>query len=143
MLQMEERHMEVLVIGLGGLISIYEYCKDRNIPFRINFYSPSNLDLFLVPNKYDWRLKGGEFVRNNSVGFRFFNSYSILNEKKAIYFELLDSDKRQVHCYSNVTLDEANINVYLNELFKPSEALQKSIDNCLTLTGGYICFCHF
>lgn len=56
---------------LKGLISIYEYCKDRNIPLRINFYSPFNLDLFLVPNKYDWRLKGGEFVRNNSVGFRF------------------------------------------------------------------------
>lgn len=121
---------------LRGLISIYEYCKDRNIPFRISFFSPFNLNLFLVPNEYDWKLKEGEFVRNKRVGFRFFNSYSKLNEEKDIYFELLDSNKSQVHCYSNVTLDETNMNVYFNELFKPSNALQKAINDCLTLGGG-------
>ncbi len=115
---------------LRGIISVYQYCKSRNIPFRINFTSPFNLDMFIVPNRYDWELKEGEFVRNKSVGFRFFNSYSHIDEDKEDYFSLLDSKKRQVHCYTNVTIDEPNMHVYFEELFKPSKVLQDALDKC-------------
>lgn len=115
---------------LRGIISVYQYCKSRNIPFRINFTSPFNIDMFIVPNRYDWELKEGEFVRNKSVGFRFFNSYSHIDEDKEDYFSLLDSKKRQVHCYTNVTIDEPNMHVYFEELFKPSKVLQDALDKC-------------
>lgn len=125
---------------LRGIISVFQYCKLRNIPFRINFTSPFNLDMFLVPNKYDWELKEGEFVRNKSVGFRFFNSYSHIDEDKKDYFSLLDSKKRQVHCYTNVTIDEPNMSVYFDELFKPSKILQEALDKChqSVQRGGYV-----
>lgn len=126
---------------LRGIISVYQYCKSRNIPFRINFTSPFNLDMFLVPNMYDWELKEGEFVRNRSVGFRFFNSYSHIDEDKDDYFSLLDSKMKQVHCYTNVTIEEPNMHVYFKELFKPSVVLQKAIDKCheSLQRGGGMC----
>ena len=121
---------------LRGIISLYQYCKTRNIPFRINFFSPFKLDLFLKPNNYDWELKANEFVRNKNVGFRFFNSFSFLNERKEDYFSLLDSNKQQVHCYTNVTIDEEKFSSYFNELFKPSILLKEKITKCLMDIGG-------
>lgn len=121
---------------LRGIIGVYQYCKSRNIPFRINFIHPFNLEQFLIPNKYNWKLRNKEFDRNNKVGFRFFNAYSHLWERKDIYFSLLNSRKKQVHCYTNVTIDEPNMHVYFNELFKPSEVLQKALDKCLNQFNG-------
>ena len=124
---------------LRGIISVYEYCKERGIPFRINFASPFDLSLFLVPNEYDWRLREGEFVRNDAVDFRFFNSYSHIDEDKEDYYSLLDSKKSQVHCYTNVTIDERNMHKYFRELFKPSEVLQHALDKCKKCIGGGMC----
>lgn len=97
--------------------------------------------MFLVPNMYDWELKEGEFVRNRSVGFRFFNSYSHIDEDKDDYYSLLDSKKQQVHCYTNVTIDEPHMHTYFCELFKPSYVLLAAIDKChesVQRGGGYV-----
>lgn len=124
---------------LRGITGVYQYCKSRNIPFRIYFVHPFNLDQFLIPNKYNWKLRDNEFVRNNKVGFRFFNAYSHMWEKKNIYFSLLDSHRKQVHCYTNVTINESNMHTYFNELFQPSDILQQALDKCLiAIQGGYV-----
>ena len=41
---------------LRGIVSVYSYCREHNIPFYINYTSPLELTNWLVPNEYDWVL---------------------------------------------------------------------------------------
>ena len=40
-----------------GMVSLYAYCKQRGIEFRILYNYPFDLSEYLVPSSYDWRLK--------------------------------------------------------------------------------------
>lgn len=49
---------------LKGAITAYAWCKQRGVNFRIRYIFPYNLEDYLMPANYDWRLKKGEFTRN-------------------------------------------------------------------------------
>lgn len=121
---------------LRGLLSVYHYCLKRNKKLIINWTYPFNLSDYLIVNteKADY---GGYLSHNlKEVAFRFFNSYSFMNNDEKTYFKLLDTNKPITHVYSNVTLHEELYCEYFNELFAPTEALQKAINNCLREIGG-------
>lgn len=72
----------------------------------------------------------------NEVAFRFFNSYSHMNNDEKSYFKLLDTKMLITHVYSNVTLHEEFFSKYFNKLFSPTEKLQGKIDDCVKEIGG-------
>lgn len=41
---------------LRATLSIYRMCKKRGLPYRIYWAFPFNLEDYLVPAKYDWRI---------------------------------------------------------------------------------------
>lgn len=62
-----------------------------------------------------------------------------MNDDEKLYFKLLDTNKPITHVYSNVTLHEELYCKFFNELFMPTEILQKVIDDCLwEIRGKYI-----
>lgn len=124
---------------LRGLLSTYQYCQKRNKKFIINWTYPFSLSDFLKINTN--KAEYGDYLSHNKkdVAFRFFNSYSFMNDDEESYFKLLDSKKPITHVYSNVTLHEELFYKYFNELFKPTEELQKAINSCLNdINGRYI-----
>ena len=121
---------------LRGLLSVYNYCLKRNKKLIINWTYPFNLSEYLKINTSNAEY-GGYISHNlNEVAFRFFNSYSFMNDDEKLYFKLLDTNKPITHVYSNVTLHEELYCKFFNELFMPTESLQKVINKCLNEIGG-------
>lgn len=123
---------------LRGLFSIYSYCLSREKQLVINWIYPFRLSDYLEINKEVRNVKWGGYLSHNKkeVAFRFFNSYSSMDDQERSYFKLLDTDKAITHVYSNVTLHEELYSKYFNELFTPSIHLQNSIEKCLSEIGG-------
>ena len=47
-----------------GIITLYAYCKQRGLGFRILHNHPFLLEDYLIPATYDWLLKPGEWTTN-------------------------------------------------------------------------------
>ena len=140
-------HREIVVMvdgvhthgGLGDrlkfILSVYSYCKENRIPFKIYWTYPFKLERILLPNHYDWRIKESE------LSFSHYDSREIcLWDKKSDaqgnnYSEqnisLLDKEigkeRKQFHLYGNIDETQDYHQVY-HELFKPSQYLSDRID---------------
>lgn len=126
---------------LRGLMSTEKYCEARGKKMLINWTYPFRLSDYLDINGNVTNVNWGGYVSLNrkDVAFRFFNSYSFIDNDKNGYFEILDTKKNITHVYSNVTLDENHYHEQFNYLFSPSEALKKEINKCLKeIEGKYI-----
>jgi uncharacterized HAD superfamily protein len=117
---------------LNGIISTYIICKISNIPFRIKWNFPFNLDQYLEPNQYNWLQKQNE----NYCKHKETKPIIVLNDPRS---KALFNIKGNVqnHVYSNMNLLEkinsnynSNYTWYsiFNELFKPSVSLKKHIE---------------
>jgi len=120
-----------------GMISLYAFCKIKNIPFRNTFTYPFDFLQFIEPNKYDWRLKDGER-----------SSYS--SDVRVLIVQGEDSPwrltwlktKKQTHTYINrdylpifnrkygTLFDWGEL---FHELFKPAPKLEMEINRHLSI----------
>lgn len=131
---------------LRSYISYYGFCKEHGLRFAINFTSPFRLEDYLVPNSYDWTLKPGEQSYNTGESRPlFFKSSGAMTamerkfQKKLVKKYLLADDFKQCHLYSNFSFGEEKFGEYFNELFKPSERIEKLLKKCREELGeGYI-----
>lgn len=121
---------------LRGLFSIYYYCKQKGYRFKVAWNYPFRLQDYLKPINENWIAEDWELAANQMVSFRFFNSYSMMSNKEKDYFKLLDFKKPIAHVYSNVTLHEELFPILFNELFVPTENLQKAVDQNINNIGG-------
>lgn len=122
---------------LRGLFSVYYYCQKRNIEFKLYWVYPFKLQEYLLPNKVNWLIEKKDISYNRKeVAFRFFNSYSFMNNNEKDYFKVMDTSKNILHIYSNVTIHEDMFQSFFTDLFKPSEILKSNIEKCLQEIGG-------
>ncbi|MBO8479353.1 MAG: hypothetical protein IAB80_10790 [Bacteroidetes bacterium] len=121
-----------------GMVSLYAYCKQRGIEFRILYNYPFDLSEYLVPSSYDWRLKEGEF----SGCFRDCRIIYLRGESGHRLTRL--RTKKQIHFYGNMDiLDVLNKDrgtsyrwgELFKELFRPSEALASQLADLHTGIG--------
>lgn len=125
---------------LKGMISLYAYCKIKNIPFRSQFTYPFDLSQFLTPNKYDWQLKDGEKSPYSS-DVRVLIVQGEGNGKRLLRLKT----KKQVHAYINrdylptynpkfnVSFDWGEM---FHELFKPTSKLENELNRHLSIIGS-------
>ena len=116
---------------LRGMITTYAFAKVNNLPFRIDHKVPFLLEEFLVPNKFDWRVKSEEL------------SYNLLHANPIVMLDYTKgerliklSKKRQHHYYLNINAI-ALINKHYGtnftysqlykELFQPSNLLKDAM----------------
>lgn len=116
---------------LRGAFSVYGYCKKYHKEFKICWDYPFNLQDYLKPSSFDWRTdKNGLSFNLKDVDFKFFNTYTGLDGKTEDYYKLLESNKREIHVYSNVSIEEDRYKEYFYELFVPSSSVEKLLGRC-------------
>ena len=47
-----------------GMVSLYAYCKQAGVPFKIRHTFPFKLEDYLQPAQYDWMLHEDEYTDN-------------------------------------------------------------------------------
>lgn len=124
---------------LRGMVSAYALSKALNIGFIIHHESPFKLEDFLLPNKYDWRIKEEDISFNmNNV-----RVYSSINLNKRIP-SFNNPFSGQLHYYSNRDIVAEINNIYstnyrfeelFNELFTPSSKLLKDLREDIAALG--------
>lgn len=123
-----------------GLITTYSEAKRLNIPFYIYWNSPFELSNFLIPNtSNDWRINKNRIHFNYCFSFPFILDISPMHYKNLIkkyLFRYVLKDKRDILVYSNLMHEKKNRAILFNELFRPSEHLQKAIDKHLRNIAG-------
>ena len=110
-----------------NILSIYYYCDEHNIPFKLYYVYPHRLEEILVPNNYDWR------IDKNDISYHFLDSEEINldvlehpgsddNEKHlAILNDKLSSGRQlQFHEFGNAYFAKGQYAVLFKTLFKPS-----------------------
>lgn len=134
---------------LKGIVSTYLICKAKALPFRLVFNYPFDIDTYLLPNIYNWKLRENEIVSysmRNSLIINVHNDFTA-----NALFNICDNNK-QYHVYGNVDIiEKANIyfnqnfnwSVLYNELFKPSSYLNSSLQSSTINIGREYIALHF
>lgn len=121
---------------LRGAFSVYSYCKKNGKDFMICWTSPFALEDYLIPAQVDWKIDKNVLSHNlRDVSFKFFNTYTGLDEETKNMHKYLKSKKKEVHVYSNISIEENRYREYFHNLFKPAPQLQEAIDKCTMEIG--------
>lgn len=128
---------------LRGIITTYYYSKENHRKYKLYFVDPFNLSDYLIPNKVDWEINESEICFNRkhskNIFLNAYNNYSNLANKQGCYLNnvIKKNSEKQIHVYTNsIFAYEKNYGELFDELFKPSNRLQKSIDKYLSDIGS-------
>ena len=134
-----------------GIITAYNWCKNNNKQFKINWISPFDLYRYIVPNKYNWYIKKEDVIysEDTQVTYMMYNKNidKLIQNGKAFkltnkYFDKkMSSNQGQTHIYTNAgPNDNMLFGTLFNELFKPSELINAELDKHWNVIkkNGYI-----
>ena len=115
-----------------GIVSLYAYCKQRGLGFRILYTYPFQLEDYLLPASYDWTLKDGELDES-------------IKGSRIMYLRGEDGKRlislrtrKQLHFYGNMDLLEVlnrtgntsyGWGTLFKELFKPAPELERQLSS--------------
>lgn len=125
---------------IRNILSVYCFCKEHKIPFRIFYIYPIRLEEFLIPNEYDWR------ITEDEVSYHFMDSEEVAlyvqelpgagqwpsgkartynNTNHISVLEQINKTKKaiQYHIYGNAYFARGHYSLLFNELFRPSSYL--------------------
>lgn len=121
---------------LKGIISTYILCKEQGWQFKLLFTDPFPLELFLVPNTYDWVISEAEvrYDRTYSTPIALEiseeSTYQAHKQKAWLHRQIAKASTPQVHIYTNAMFAyHDDFSTAFNELFRPSERLQQHINS--------------
>lgn len=121
-----------------GIVSLFAWAKNKNIPFKIQYTMPFSLMDYLIPNQYDWSIQDGDFVMTISSSDIIYS----VGEPTVVKRLNKKGKKRQIHFYGNRDLLSSMCispelwGAYYKELFKPAERLNKTLDVTRGLIGN-------
>lgn len=129
-----------------NILSVYDYCKHHELPFKIYYVYPCDLRLILTPSSYDW------IINANELSHHFADSKELTLYVKPIetypdeerftaennltHTAILDNAIRKYHhtqfqLYGNCMLAKGKYKALFEELFTPTAYLQERINQCL------------
>jgi len=131
--------------GLGdrlhGIISLYKFCEEHRLDFKVYFCEPFDLCEYLEPNEVDWKIKPSELKYNLRaakpllIACSFRSNYGTLEQELACqlrYLEKIISANvgKEFHIYTNMHYAHTPevYSKYFHQLFRPSSALLKAIE---------------
>lgn len=143
-------HREIVVMvdgpGHGGLtdrmrniLSVYDFCKSNNMPFRIFYSYPCDLRLILQPNEYNWSIDKSEISFSKYDSKEEFLWVDVMLSKtgrkdiinqchiKILNDIVTNNSKTQFHIHGNCFLSEGHYKSLFNELFKPSHIFSERL----------------
>lgn len=137
-----KRYHGGLADRVRGITTIYKFCKDNGINYRLYFVSPFDIRLFLMPNKYDWRIDASDISYNVEDSLPVYMDTSNLDVKQDLIFQrkitkkFLTNNFRQTHVYSTVYYEQDYFREMFLELFRPTQMLQEAVNEQLANIGG-------
>lgn len=127
---------------LKGIVSTYQLCQEMHLPFRIHFTHPFPLELFLVPNTYDWCISPSQLCFTQpqtlpvclEIGSE--SPWQQQRQKQYLQHAFQKAQSTQIHVYTNAMFACSNeFGKAFHELFRPSERLQNAINRQLDFIG--------
>ncbi len=118
------------------ILSVYSYCKDNGIPFRLYYVYPCDLTDILVPAGYDWRIRPDQlsrhFLDSGEIDL-YVDKEGCDEEFNARHLGALDEAfgrtwPRQYRIYGNAFFGKGRYRDLFNELFRPSPYLEERIN---------------
>lgn len=119
---------------LRSMATVYAYCREHGLDFRIHFTSPFRLEEYLLPNRYDWRIAPEEISYNSRDARAVYIDPARDHAERDKIFQRRIAHKffsqpyRQIHVYTNMYYEEARFGELFHELFRPTAALQRIVD---------------
>lgn len=122
---------------LKGICSLFQYAKQKNIPFRINFCYPFKLQDYLEPNKYDWTLQNNDITYNiTACKPVLLNTHQFPRKMHKMYLDYMVQKYKQLHIYSNTDIYNEKFYQNFHELFRPTLKLQRDLEKNLSDIGS-------
>lgn len=124
---------------LKGIVTLYAYCKQRGLGFRIKHDHPFNLEDYLIPAQYNWLLKPGEL----SMNIRYSRFLHMRGENQAKRLRNLHTSKQILYDGNRDCLKVLNADrgtdyqwgTLFCELFKPAPAIGVQIQKLTEKIG--------
>lgn len=129
---------------LKGIVSLYLCSKELNIPFKIHFIHPFNIEEFLMPNEVSWKISSVDLTYNSLESLPIVLITTATNckqdkkEKDRLKTAIKDSFRKkykQLHCYTSSGFGDSDFHSLFNELFVPSPLLSEQINTHLEKVG--------
>lgn len=124
---------------LRGIASVYGYCRDHGIDFKIHYTYPFSLTQYLLPNQCDWEIPDADISYSPAEAAPIVLTLDLLPSKlhKLYLARCLQQHKeKQLHVYTNTLFDDREYSRNFHELFRPTPKLQADIDSHLSAIGG-------
>lgn len=129
------QHHGGLADRLKHILSVYSYCKEHHLNFKIYYTYPCDLYLFLQPNEYDWHIDISRISYSvvDSLDVNIYLSNSLPSQRSNDW-QLSRMDEclpnkhwQQIHVYGNTCFAERDFFSLFLELFKPSPLLSSRV----------------
>ena len=131
--------------GLGdrihGILSLYVFCKDKSIPFKVNFCEPFRLKEYLEPNEVDWDIEPEELcydlhgTKPILMACSFKANGGTQQQEADYMYRYLENvikknSRKEYHIYTNMhyACRPDMYSVLFHKLFKPSKPLVDAIN---------------
>lgn len=131
------RRASGLADRLRGIVSLYGYCLDHDLDFRINFTHPFPLQKYMRPADVDWLIAPEEMCWN-SRDARTFHLVTVNNHnrRREVAYQRRRLQKclgkrrlRQAHVYTAFDCEDERFEYLFNRLFRPAPEVQAIVKN--------------
>lgn len=129
---------------LRAITSIYHFCKQNDLCFKMAFTSPFHLEDYLIPNKYDWAIEETELSYDKKCSYplavisfaRIFGEETNVKMQMEQLERIKQIDANQIHLYANCFCYDDYFCDDFNQLFRLSNGLERLINNYLKELGN-------
>lgn len=128
---------------LRGIVSLYGYCLDHNLDFRINFTHPFQLQKYMQPATTNWTISSDELCWNKHDA-RAFHLVTVNNDnrrretayqRRRLHSCLNKKRLRQAHVYTAFDCEDERFAELFNRLFRPTPQVKSIVDDIRSRLG--------
>lgn len=115
---------------IRGIVTVYDYCKEKGIPFYLHYVYPFKLEDYFEPNRYDWRITDKQISYHPEEALPVLLQVKLLpNKLHRLYLNHLITKypERQLHIYSNALFADSRFSQNFSDLFRPTFRLQEAL----------------
>lgn len=117
---------------LRGITTIYQYCKQKGLNFKLNYVYPFKLQDYLAPNSYNWIIEEKDISYNSEqTAVVVLNDYQLDVSLHRFYLDsmICKNQGKQIHLYTNTYFLDKKFSASFDEMFKPTAPLLTAIEN--------------
>ena len=130
-----------------AMVSLYDYCKNNNLEFRISAKKPFDFEYFFQPSEYDWRIHEeslNQAVKDNRVFQAWLSSGGCCGKdewagQQYTLSKLVGAKRyKYIIIHFSAPYGLAKFAETFKELFKPTDSFMDTINHHLSYLGSFI-----